>query len=43
MKFTIESVLSIYELNEAIKFFMAQHDFGEFRNVTLENNLVVNK
>lgn len=42
MKFTIERGVSIYELNEAIKFFMAQHDFGEFRNVTLESNLVVN-
>ena len=42
MKFTIEKGLSIYDLNDAIKFFMAQHDFGELRNVTLENDIVVN-
>lgn len=42
MKFTIERGLSIYDLNDAIKFFMAQHDFGELRNVTLENDIVVN-
>ncbi|MBQ7358479.1 MAG: hypothetical protein IJW63_00065 [Lachnospiraceae bacterium] len=42
MKFTIEKGLSIYDLNDAIKFFMAQHDFGEFRKVTIENDFVVN-
>lgn len=42
MKFTIEKGLSIYDLNDAIKFFMAQHEFGELRNVTLENDIVVN-
>ena len=42
MKFTIEKGLSIYDLNDAIKFFMVQHDFGELRNVTLEDDLVIN-
>lgn len=36
MKFTIEKGLSIYDLNDAIKFFMAQHDFGELRKVTID-------
>lgn len=42
MKFTIEKGLSIYELNDAIRFFMNQHDFGDLSEVTLEDDLVVN-
>lgn len=41
MKFIIEKGLLIYDLNDAIKFFRAQHDFGELRNIRLENELIV--